>query len=50
MKKMLQSECAVSEAIYEQPRLEIVCFTSVDLMAKSGGDENEGEWDPFNED
>ena len=50
MNKKLNSEYIVSEAIYEVPRIEIVCFSGVDIMAASvGSDENEGEWDPLNE-
>ena len=31
---------------YEKPRIDIIQISSVDIMAMSGGDSNQGEWDP----
>lgn len=34
-------------AEYEHPQMELVLFSTTDIIVTSGGgDENEGEWDP----
>ena len=31
---------------YKAPRIDIVILSSADIITESGGDENQGEWDP----
>lgn len=45
--KVSQNTNVVFKAAYEEPDIEIICFSCEDILTTSGGkDENQGEWDP----
>lgn len=45
--KMSDKNSIIPKAEYEEPKMEIICFSHDDVITtSSNGDENQGEWDP----
>jgi hypothetical protein len=47
MKQTKSQQYIVSKTMYEEPKIDIIQFSCVDIITTSvNGDENQGEWDP----
>ena len=45
MKQMKSHQYNVPQTMYEEPKIDIIQFSSADIITTSG-DPNQGEWDP----